>query len=144
MATDEVSNKERYRKTDDKDVLVSRVNRICTAPDYKFIKRYRSIIENEVFSLYKEPVKSICRALNMPIGKDHDRLVRLSERRFTQSLAEAYCAALYEISGLSLEPEDYSSFRHTKSLNMRETKIEEVPLYDFQEDAVQALKKHFY
>ncbi len=143
MATDEVSNKERYRKTDDKDVLVSRVNRICTAPDYKFIKRYRSIIENEVLSLYKEPVKNICRALNMPIGKDHDRLVRLSERRFTQSLAEAYCAALYEISGLSLEPEDYSSYRHTKSLNMRETKIEDVPLYDFQEDAVQALKKHF-
>lgn len=43
MATDEVPNKERYRKTDDKDVLVSRVNRICSAPDYKFINRYRSI-----------------------------------------------------------------------------------------------------
>ena len=143
LATDEEPNKERYRKTDDKDVLCSRVNRICTAPDYKFIKRYRSIIENEVLSLYKEPVKNICRALNMPIGKDHDRLVRLSERRFTQSLAEAYCAALYEISGFSLEPEDYSSYRHTKSLNMRETKTEDVPLYDFQEDAVQALKKHF-
>ena len=143
LATDEEPNKERYRKTDDKDVLCSRVNRICTVPDYKFIKRYRSIIENEVLSLYKEPVKNICRALNMPIGKDHDRLVRLSERRFTQSLAEAYCAALYEISGFSLEPEDYSSYRHTKSLNMRETKIEDVPLYDFQEDAVQALKKHF-
>lgn len=143
MATDEVPNKERYRKTDDKDVLVSRVNRICSAPDYKFINRYRSIIENEVFSLYREPVKNICRALKMPIGKDHDRLARLSERRFTQSLAEAYCAALYEISGLSLEPEDYSSFRHTKSLNMKETKIEDVPLYDFQEDAVRALKKHF-
>ena len=143
MATDEVPNKERYRKTDDKDVLVSRVNRICSAPDYKFINRYRSIIENEVFSLYREPVKNICRALKMPIGKDHDRLARLSERRFTQSLAEAYCAALYEISGLSLEPEDYSSFRHTKSLNMKETRIEEVPLYDFQEDAVRALKKHF-
>ena len=143
LATDEEPNKERYRKTDDKDVLCSRVNRICTVPDYKFIKRYRSIIENEVLSLYKEPVKNICRALNMPIGKDHDRLVRLSERRFTQSLAEAYCAALYEISGFSLEPEDYSSYRHTKSLNMRETKTEDVPLYDFQEDAVQALKKHF-
>jgi len=143
MATDEVPNKERYRKTDDKDVLVSRVNRICSAPDYKFINRYRSIIENEVFSLYREPVKNICRALKMSIGKDHDRLARLSERRFTQSLAEAYCAALYEISGLSLEPEDYSSFRHTKSLNMKETRIEEVPLYDFQEDAVRALKKHF-
>ena len=143
MATDEEPNKERYRKTDDKDVLCSRVSRICSAPDYKFIKKYRSIIENEVLSLYREPVKNICRALKMPIGKDHDRLARLSERRFTQSLAEAYCAALYEISGFSLEPEDYSSYRHTKSLNMRETKIEEVPLYDFQKDAVRALKEHF-
>ena len=69
MATDEEPNKERYRKTDDKDVLCSRVSRICSASDYKFIKKYRSIIENEVLSLYREPVKNICRALKMPIGR---------------------------------------------------------------------------
>lgn len=142
LATDEEPNKERCRRSGDKDVLVARVNRICSAPDPKFICRYRSIIENEVFSLYKEPVKNICRALNMPIGKDHDRVARLSERKFTQSLADAYLAALYEISGLSSGPE-YSSYRHKKSLNMKATQIEDVPLYDFQEDAVKALKKYF-
>ena len=32
LATDEEPNKERYRRSDDKDVLVARVKRICSAP----------------------------------------------------------------------------------------------------------------
>lgn len=142
-ATEDVRRKESYLKTDDKDRLCACMNMICSYPDLRFAEKYRRIIENELLCHYKEPVKNICRALHMPVGKDHDRLARLSEHTFTDSLAEAYCAALLEISGMSVDPEDYSSYRHTKSLNMKETRVEEVPLYDFQEEAVKKLKEHF-
>lgn len=139
----DMNEKELYLESDDKDVIVGCMMRICSYPDRRFIYDYRHIIDNELLPKYEKQVGEICKALKITERSRNGRLVALAKKRTTDTLANAYAAALLSISGLSIRPQEYSNFRYTKTLDMKTTKIEEVPLYDFQEDAVNALTEHF-
>ena len=139
----DVEDKELYLKTDDKEAIVGCMNCICDYPNKRFIYDYRNIIDNELLPKYEKQVAEICRALNITERSRNGRLTVLSKKKTTDTLANAYEASLLSISGLSIQPQEYSNFRYTKTLDMKATKIEEVDLYDFQEEAVEALKEHF-
>lgn len=142
-ATDDVENKELYLEMDDKDVIVGCVNCICDYPNKRFIYDYRNIIDNELLPRYDKQVEVICKALKITERSRNGRLTALSKKKTTDTLANAYEAALLSISGFHIQPQEYSNFRYTKTLDMKATKIEEVELYDFQEEAVEALKEHY-
>lgn len=142
-AADDVEYKELYLRTDDKDSIVGCVKSICEYPNKRFIYDYRTIIDNELLPKYENQVAEICRALKIVERSKNGRLIALSKKKTTDSLANAYEAALLSISGLSIQPQEYSNFRYTKSLDMMATKTEEVSLYDFQEEAVKALKEFY-
>ena len=139
----DVEDKELYLKTDDKEAIVGCMNCICDYPNKRFIYDYRNIIDNELLPKYEKQVAEICRALNITERSRNGRLTVLSKKKTTDTLANAYEASLLSISGLSIQPQEYSNFRYTKTLDMKATKVEEVDLYDFQEEAVEALKEHF-
>ncbi len=128
---------------DDKDVLVSKMNRICPYPDREFISKFRPIIEQNLLKFYKTEVNNICKALNIHAISHNDKQIKMTKKPFSASLIQAYICALYNISGLDTQFNEYSKFSSTISLNMKETAIEDVPLYDFQEEAVDKLKEHF-
>ena len=140
----DINDKDIYLETDDKDIVIGCItNNICSLPDSKFISEYRNIIDNVLLPKYDTQVDEICKALYITERSRNGKLITLCKKKTTTTLVRAYEAALYSISGLAIQPQDYSTFKYTKSLDMKSTKIEEVPLYDFQEDAVSALKKHF-
>lgn len=141
--TSDMDDKELYLKSDDKDVIVGCMNCISDYPNKRFIYDYRNIIDNELLPYYETQVAEICRALKITERSRNGRLAALSKKRTTDTLANAYEAALLSISGLSIQPQEYSNFRYTKTLDMKATKVEEVSLHDFQEKAVNHLKAHF-
>lgn len=142
-AADDVEDKELYLNTDDKDAIIGCVNCICEYPNKRFIYDYRNIIENELLPKYENQVVEICKALKITERSRNGRLTALGKKKTTDTLVNAYEAALLSISGLSVQPQEYSNFRYTKTLDMQATKVEDVSLYDFQEEAVKALKEHF-
>lgn len=142
-ATDDVEDTDLYLRSNDKDIVVSCVNMICDHPDKKFVMKYRQIIEQYVLVNYPEEVKNICKSLNISSRSFNEKQSMMTKKAMSASLINAYVAALLNISGMTIYPSEYSSFRYTRSLNMAETKIEEIPLYDFQRTAVNSLKEHF-
>lgn len=142
-ASDTIEFKDMLLNTDDKDVLLSGINCICEIPDKRFVQNYRKLIEQYVFVYYPEEIKKICKAANIKSRSFNEKQAMMTKHPPTATLINAYIKALFNISGLAQRESSYSSFKYTRSLNMRETQIEEVPLYDFQEDAVAALKNHF-
>ena len=132
-----------YLNSDDKDILIACMNMICEVPDKRFIQNYRQIIEQYVLVYYPDEIKKICNAANITSRSFNEKQAMMTKKPLTATLINAYITALYNISGMEQRESSYSSFKYTRSLNMRETQIEEVPLYDFQKDAVGALKQHF-
>lgn len=145
MASDESDEFKQSAKEslEDKDVLVSKMNRICSYPDRDFISKFRPIIEQNLLKFYKTEVNNICRALNIHAESHNEKQIKMTKKPFSASLIQAYICALCNISGFDTQFNEYSKFSSTISLNMKETAIEDVPLYDFQEEAVNKLKEHF-
>lgn len=129
--------------SDDKEYLVNKMNRICQVPDKQFILKYRTIIEQKVLKYQKAEVTKICRALNILANSSNEKQIKMTKKATSASLIRAYITALYNISGSDVELTEFSKFKSTVAINMNETPIEEVPLYDFQKDAIEKLKNHF-
>lgn len=132
-----------YINSDDADALAGCVHSICGYPDKKFVMKYRQIIEQYLILNYKDEVQRICKSLNITARSYNEKQSLLTKHVMSASLIHAYLAAIFNIKGLDIPEHEYSNFRYTRTLNMSETKVEEDPLYDYQEDAVDALRKHF-
>ena len=143
LSKDERAMAEYAYSNGDKDMLISVLNGICCYPDKKFILKYRTIIEQSLLKFYKTEVNQICKTLNIQGNSYNEKQVKLTNKPLSASLIQAYIGALLNISGMDLQVNEFSKFRMTISLNMRETQIEEVPLYDFQKEAVERLREHF-
>ena len=138
-----VADAELYIRSDDADALAGRVHSICNYPDRKFVMNYRQIIEQHLILNYKGEVRKICKSLHIPTGDYNEMQILMTKHVLSASLIYAYISAILSIKGLDIRDHEYSTFRYTRALNMAETKVEEVSLRDYQEQAVAALKKHF-
>lgn len=127
----------------DKDMLVSVLNEIYSYPDKNFITNYRTIIEQNLLKFYKREVTKICNALNIQGSTHNEKQMKMTRKATTPDLIKAYKNAILEIGGMDTQMGELSKFCMTVSLNMKETQVEEVPLYDFQTEAVEKLKDHF-
>lgn len=119
------------------------MHEICDYPDRKFIVKYRSIIEQSLLRYYPQEVNKICKAINVTGASFNVKQANMTKKATSASLIGAYIQAILNISGKDIPMNEYSKFKYTVSLNMAETGIEDVPLYDFQEDAVNNLKHYF-
>ncbi|MCR5636138.1 MAG: DEAD/DEAH box helicase [Clostridiales bacterium] len=130
-------------ETDEKDDLVCSMNMICDEPDFTFIKNYRNIIEDKLLCNYPDILKKVFSTLNIFGNDTKTKLKNLKQKPTTKSLMTTYITALVKIGGVDVIFSENTKFKYNISLNMRETPVEDIPLYDFQQDAVKALEKHF-
>lgn len=130
-------------ETDEKDDLVCSMNLICTAPNDRFVKSYRQIIEDKLLCKYPDILDEVFNALCIS-GKDFGTKLRsLRQKATSASLIIAYATAIAKIGGADVIFSEDTKFSRTIELNMRETPAGDISLYDFQKDAVNALENHF-
>lgn len=132
-----------YLQSDDKDDVLAYVNSLYTFPDRRFIIKYRTLIERCLFPRYPEEVRKICRSMNLTGLSLNDCHIALCRKALSENLANAYIAALYSISGLPVSEQAYSTFRYTRAVNMAQTEAADIPLYDYQAEAVRTLKQFY-
>ena len=134
---------QKFYDREDKESLVSVMNSICVKPDRKFISENRSIIEQELLKYNHSIVTEICKSLKISGKTRNERQIKLSQKASSTSLLEEYRLALMTISGMDVRLDTYSKFSSTVALNMSETDVEKVPMFDYQQEAVTKMKEHF-
>lgn len=132
---------------EDKDFLLPFIDDICIYPDANFVRKYRKEIEDYFFDKANSLI-SVVKKLekvnysNVKYIDDNEKMLdNLKLKRLTQTLLDAYLGEL-RLKGSYYEDEE-SIFRLPKIINLRESKVDEVPLYSYQENAVKALKSYF-
>ena len=140
---DQIEQMDYAIKNDDKDSLISVMCSVYSGPNTSLIRKHRKIIENSLLKSYKDECEKIYKALNITGRSSNAKWLTLMKKPTSSSLIDAYIRAMYNISGIEVQLNEYSKFKTTVSLRMSETYAEEVPLYDFQEEAVKELTKHY-
>ena len=128
--------------TEEKEDLVCSINLICDSPDGKFIKRYRQVIEEKLLIKYPDLLEEIFSNLNISDLSFDSRLKRLRQKASSTSLIIAYITAISKIGGVDAVFSETSRFRFPLPLDIHKIPAEEVNLYDFQKDAVNALNNN--
>ena len=130
-------------KNGDDDSLISIMCSVYAEPCVELVRKHRTIIENSLLKSYKDERNKIYKALNITGRSDDEKWRTLTKKTTSSSLIDAYIRSMYNISGMEGQLNEYSKFRTTVSLRMSETNAENIPLYDFQKDAVAKLTDHF-
>lgn len=129
--------------TEEKEDLVCSMNLICDYPDKSFVVRYRDVIEENLFHNYSDIFKEVCSTVGINMYDSINALYTLRLKPLTVSLISAYINALLKTGGCDVMITQSSKFRYTIKLDMAKTPSEDIPLYDYQKDAVSALTEHF-
>lgn len=143
QATPDMEDSRIFLDSDDKDDLIACMNCICRNPDVKFIMRYRTVIERCLFPQYPGVVKTLCHSMNIRGTGFNLMQTALTQKPLSNNLANGYIAALYSMSGKPVPEREFSTFRYTRALNMSATDIVDVPLYDYQQEAVEKLRRFY-
>lgn len=132
---------------DDKDFLIPFIDDICIYPNDNFVRKYRTEIEdcflgesNSLISVVKKLEKLNYSDVKYT-GDNEEMLDKLKSKRLTQTLLDAYLSEL-RLKGSYYDDEE-SIFKMPKVINLEKSKVEEVPLYSYQKNAVRALKNYF-
>ena len=131
---------------DDKNQLAPYMDSVFTNPEY-FVKKYRNEIEDYFFSEENHLKSVVVRLQNMNYSGIHEdtpekMLFNLKQKVMTQSLINAYKQEIIVV-GIEDTMEFKTKFPRPVSINLEKSTSVKIPLYDYQEKAVEALKKHF-
>jgi superfamily II DNA or RNA helicase len=126
--------------TEDKDTLIPFMEDICPFPDRKFVVKYRKEIEL-LLKKWPELVTKIYQTLFPKSSANNKRwlLSDLTKICFSITHIGAYISALSEIGGSDSVYEDFSKFSIPITIDMTKSIANDVPLYEFQKDAVEKL-----
>lgn len=132
---------------------------VASIPDTVFVEKYREEIENYYLanSMHLVNVCSHLEGLNSANigvyyktdenGKqtslyDYDKMLsEIRKKRFTERILSAYKNEMLMTGRQIEEPESY--FRKPVEIDFVESQLADVPLYDFQKDAVRELNNYF-
>ena len=128
------------RKTDEKDMLIPTMEKIAPYPTKEFVITYRTEIEFKL--LIKQPelvVKLYKKQVGSKTTNYRSMLNELSKMKLGMTLVGAYISSLCEIGSGEYDYEEQSRFAQPITIDLSTGIANEVPLYDFQKDAVQRL-----
>lgn len=135
-------------ETDDLDLLLPYMEDISYVPDKEFVRHYRNEILDYFFAGSVHLV-NITKALQkkhyrgIETGSMEDMLFNLKKLRLTSTVLSLFIHEL-KMKGKSIEEDTEASiFAYPKSIDLDSSIVHDTTLYDFQEDAVHALKKFF-
>lgn len=132
---------------DDPDFLLPYIDDICPYPSATFIRRYRHEIE-DYFLAESNHLVAVVKKLEklnyggIHFGSNEEMLLSLRQKRMTETLCQAYLRELVQAGRLeALEVE--SMFAVPKKIDLLNAAYMDIPLYPYQEDAVQAMKQYY-
>lgn len=132
------------RKTNDKDMLIPTMERISPYPTKEFIIKYRDEIESKVLKKYPEITKKIYeRVSNAKSSNYLGMLSELSSKPLGATMISSYITALSEIGSGENLFEYQSRYSSPITIDLRKSIYNEIPLYDFQKDAIDKLNESF-
>ena len=134
---------------DDKDGLIPRMNMLCHKPDEHFVRRYHTEIADSflagsihLVSLMQALAKIKYRGVRVT---DMDQMLlqfkrlRMTSTVITLVLKELYNHG-YQQNG---DSEDVSIFTTPKRIDLFSCVPDELPMYDYQSEAIEKLHQHF-
>jgi len=132
------------RKIDDKDLLIPTMELIAPYPTKEFVVRYRSEIENKLLRKEPEFIAKIYKQQSMSRATNHiGMLSELSAKPMGTTLIGAYISFMCSIGSGEYSYEERSQYAQPVTVNLAKSIAHEVPLYDFQEEAVDKLVDFF-
>jgi len=141
------NNRTRF-ETDDKNLLIPYMDKIADCPSADFIRHYRSEIIDYFFAGNVHLV-NVTKTLehkhyrDIKIGTMDEMLFNLKKLRLTSTVLTLFISELYK-QGRNISIDDETSiFTYPSSIDLKNCIANKIPLYDYQEKAVGALKKYF-
>ena len=131
--------------TQELDLLIPSIRTICDRPTRRFIMTYREEIEGVLLRKNELAVLRIGEALEVSGGNYLNILNQLSWLPMTTHLKNVYLQTLLclgEGDGELYFPADIR-FLDRVQIDMKKTMPSDIPMYDYQKDAIQALSSHF-
>ena len=128
----------------EKERLAVYVEGISSEPTKNFAKKYRIVIEDMIFKNYPEVAKRVYEHItHSELEEGKNVWYELCTMATSAQLTETYAAMLYELGSGNEFLEYLSQYKYPVNIDLRKTTSREVPLYDFQEEAVEKLRKDF-
>lgn len=135
--------------TDDTNLLAPYMDDVAEYPNRYFFEKYRNEIE---FVLLKNNPKLSVMAYNYLTGEKKiaekmtpvEKAVTLEDlmrRPLSGGLLSAYEKVFWEVGANSVEDTFFTRFDHPVAIDLSEAKAPDIPLYQFQSDAIDALEK---
>lgn len=126
---------------EEKELLIPAMNVLSTYPDMGFVRKYRTQIEFRLMSRYPQKVLEIGKLMNID-SKNHLSVINaLSQKTLTKSLAQAYAVMLGNIGGTDHVNVFENRFSGITDIDISKSVLDDIPMYDFQMNAVTALSK---
>lgn len=128
---------------EDKDMLIPNMEMIAPYPTNKFVMTYRAEIESKLLSKHPRLVLKINKDVSKFRSKNYRSLLNeLSKLELGSTLIGSYMAALMEIGNPNYKYEERSLFTQPITIDLIKSKLEKVPLHDYQEDAINRLHEN--
>ena len=131
------------QKTSDKAMLVASMNMIAECPNYKFVRTYRAEIETYILDRNPVMAKAVLKRITH-VRSTNSRVVmeELKKAPSSAPLLDSYSIALFDVGTGDVKLDYYSLYRIPISIDLRKTIYNDVPLYDFQQKAINALNEN--
>jgi len=130
------------------DFLIPNMDDICEYPNEAFVRRYRKEIE-DYFLNGSNHLVNIVRRLEkihyggMKLGTNEEMMFLLRQKRMTQTLLDCYVQEL-RAAGRKMEESSESLFSLPRVIDLTAVSCDKIPLYSYQEEAVDKMKKYFF
>lgn len=130
-------------RTYDKNMLIPTMEKIAPYPTKQFVITYRSEIERKFLIKHPEILENIYKFQGSKKTDNYNVMLNeLSKMPFGATIVNQYTIALSEIGCGSFEWEQ-SVFSYPITIDITKTIANEVPMHDYQEDAVKELIKFY-
>lgn len=132
-----------------KDSMISYMDRICKKPDAHFVKHYRNEIADNFFAGSNHLI-SFTKALekrnykNVKLGSMEDMLETFKSLRMTSTVVDLIIKELYSQGKTVMVDEINSFFSVPKEIDLTSCVANELPLFNYQEKAVDKLEEFFF
>jgi len=125
--------------TDDVDLLAASMNLISEVPTPEFVMTYRYEIESKFLKKFPQ---LICEISGKRKKANHYALLNeLTKKTLGIGLITQYQKALHKVGIGDLWAEMFSEFAEPRTVDLQTSTAEEIPLYDFQKEAVAKLEE---
>lgn len=130
------------------EFLMPYMDAICEYPNEAFVRRYRREIE-DYFLNGSNHLVNVVRRLEkihyggVKLGTNEEMMFLLRQKRMTQTLLDCYVQEL-RAAGKKMEESTESLFSLPRVIDLTAVSCDKIPLYTYQEEAVDKMKKYFF